>query len=241
MNDWIERIDKLDIGLFDGIRSYTTPGDRRSLLAVQRAIARKHKEYVYLEIGSHLGGSLQPHLADDRCKRIYSIDPRPSQQPDDRSPGFTDYYKDNSTERMLSMLRGTGYGDVTKIESFALDASQVDPRGIIIDPLIAFIDGEHTNTAVISDFQFCAKVIREDGVILFHDFSIIYPAIIEICNRLNKQDRAHLPMRLEGNVFAIWLDPGVMTSDPYLASLYNRHKHFWFAFRVKAWLRKIIT
>lgn len=241
MNDLIERIDKLDISLFDGIRSYTAPGDRRSLLAVQRAIARKHKEYVYLEIGSHLGGSLQPYLADARCKRIYSIDPRPSQQPDDRSLGFTDYYKENSTERMLNMLRGVGYGDVEKIECFALDASEVDPSRIITSPQIAFIDGEHTNRAVISDFQFCAKVIRDDGVILFHDFDIIYPAIIEICHQLSKQSRAHLPMRLEGNVFAICLDPSVVTSDPYLASMYNGHKHFWLAFRVKTWLKKMIT
>jgi len=43
-----------------------------SLLAVQRAVARKHGEYTYLEIGSHLGGSLQPHLATIDAKGSYS-------------------------------------------------------------------------------------------------------------------------------------------------------------------------
>jgi len=238
MNNWIKRIDTLDISLFEAIPSQTSPGDRLSLLAVQRAIARKHKEYVYLEIGSHLGGSLQPHLADDRCKRIYSIDPRPSQQLDDRSPGFVAYYEDNSSERMLKMLGSAGYGDLAKIECFDLDASKVDPSKIISNPLIAFIDGEHTKAAVISDFQFCAKVMSKDGVVLFHDFYIIYPALLEICNQLDKQDRTYLCLMLEDGVFAILLDPDLVMSDLYLASLYNRHKHFWFAFRIKTWLKK---
>ena len=231
MNDWSKRIDALDISLFKTIPSQTSNRDRRSLLAVQRAIARKHKEYVYLEIGSYLGGSIQPHLADDRCKRIYSIDPRYYQLPDDRAPHHVEYYKDNSTERMLNMLGSTGYGDVSKIECFDLAASEVELSKIIRNPQIAFIDGEHTKKAAISDFQFCIKIISEDGVILFHDFYIIYPALLEIFNQLDNQHHTYLPLKLEDNIFAIIFDQDILTSDPYLASLYGKHKYFLFAYR----------
>lgn len=52
------RIDRLDITLFDHVFSDTSASDRRALLAAQRAVARAHGEYVYLEIGSHLGGTI---------------------------------------------------------------------------------------------------------------------------------------------------------------------------------------
>jgi hypothetical protein len=48
MNDWTDRVEALDLSLFNAISSQTSEGDRRSLLAVQRAIARGHNEYVYL-------------------------------------------------------------------------------------------------------------------------------------------------------------------------------------------------
>jgi hypothetical protein len=61
-----DRIEDLDVGLFDAIPSQTSADTRRSLLAVHRATARRHGEIAYLEIGSHLGGSLQPYLLDPR-------------------------------------------------------------------------------------------------------------------------------------------------------------------------------
>ena len=57
-----DSIDALDLRVFDRVPSQTTADDRRSLLAVQRAVARHFGEYCYLEIGSHLGGSIQTHL-----------------------------------------------------------------------------------------------------------------------------------------------------------------------------------
>ncbi len=238
MNDWVSRIEKLDLSIFNAVSSQTSAEDQRSLLAVQSAIARMHKEYVYLEIGSHIGGTIQPHLADDRCKRIYSIDPRPPQQPDDRSLGHVARYDNNSSERMLNMLDSAGLGDMQKIESIELDASHVEPSRIMHSPQIAFIDGEHTKTAVISDFHFCSQIISKDGVILFHDFDFVSPAILEICNHLGKRNSSCLPVKLEGSVFAIFFDRNVLTSDSYLSSLYNRNRHFMFRFRVKRCLKQ---
>ncbi len=238
MNGWIDRINNLDVSLFAAIPTQTTSGDRRSLLAVQRATAGRHKEYVYLEIGSHLGGSIQPHLADERCRRIYSIDARPAQQPDDRSPGYVARYDDNSTARMLTLLGSIGAGDLAKIECFDADASEVDPRRIACRPHVAFIDGEHTQAAVTSDFRFCREVLREGGTILFHDFSIVSPEILRICRELDRRHVAHVSLKLEDEVFGIFFDPAVVGQDPYLLSLYKKNRNVLLGVRVKNWLRE---
>src|SRR4051794_16482548 len=93
------RLERLDLSLFEAIPSESYPGDRRSWLALQHAVRRAPAGYTYLEIGSHLGGSLQQHLVDPRCRRIFSIDKRPLVQPDDR--GVVWHYDGNSTARML--------------------------------------------------------------------------------------------------------------------------------------------
>lgn len=183
----IEQVEALDLSLFEKIGSETSAEDRRSLLAVQRATARRHGRYVYLEIGSHLGGSIQSHLVDSRCNKIYSIDPRPSQQLDDRSEVCVCNYENNSTERMLELLRVIAPNEVSKIQCFDMDASEVYPSQITDTPHLALIDGEHTQKSALSDFRFCNRVIRHDGTIVFHDFGIIFPAVREICNSLDKK------------------------------------------------------
>jgi hypothetical protein len=240
MNKMIERIESLDLTLFDSIPSQTSTGDRRSLLGVQRAMARKYKEYTYLEIGSHLGGSIQPHLLDDRCRIIYSIDPRPSEQPDDRVPGCVAYYENNSSERMMTLLGNIGHGEIAKIRCIDLSAPEIDPRQIEQSPQLVLIDGEHTKAAVLSDFQFCSQVVSGDGTILFHDFAIIYPAIMKICRMLDQQRRTYLPLKLEDNVFAIFFDPNTVQSDQYLTSLFEKNRHFLLLFRLKVGLKRII-
>ena len=77
-----ERVAKGDLSLFDALPAELTPADRGMLLALQAIVAGRHPDYRYLEIGSHRGGSIQPHLFDRRCPDIISIDPRPVSQPD---------------------------------------------------------------------------------------------------------------------------------------------------------------
>ena len=224
MSDWITRIDALDETVFDEVPSQTTVGDRRSLLAVQRATAKKHGRYGYLETGSFLGGSIQTHLVDDRCERIFSIDPRPSQQPDDRSPGCVVEYENNTRERMLQLLAGIGDGDLGKIECFDCDASEVDTDRISRTPEIVFIDGEHTNAAVLSDFRFCRKIMSPKGTILFHDCGIVWEAIVEICCNLKREKCEHVALDLEGVVYGIFFDRKLVHEDPHLAFFYRKQK-----------------
>jgi hypothetical protein len=240
MNTYSGRIDALDVGLFDAVPSQTSTGDRRSLLAIQRVTAQKHGAFNYLEIGSHLGGSIQPYLLDDRCKKIYSIDPRPTQQQDDRAAGFVYAYPDNSSARMLALLKSIGHCDINKIECIDSDASRIDPARVRSTPEILFIDGEHTRTAVLSDFRFCEQVASSSATIVFHDFNIIYAAIAEVCRHLEQKSRRCVPLKLEDNVFAVFFDPEKIQMDPYLASLHRKHRHLLPFFTLRAQVRRML-
>lgn len=236
----IDRIEELSVDLFDGIPSQTSLADRRSLLAVQRATARRNPEYAYLEIGSHLGGSIQPYLLDPRCSAIYSIDARPPEQPDDRSPGFIVRYPENSTERMLGNLRALDPARVSIVRCFDSDSSAVDPARIAPPPHIALIDGEHTVTAVLTDSAFCRKVLAPGGTILFDDFPIVYPAVLEITRALKKEGRRFVAARLDGKVFALFFDEAAMEADPFLSRCRRRSRHTLIRYRLKFWGKNLL-
>lgn len=218
-----ERIDDLDLSVFDLVPSQTSDAEKRSLLAVQRAVARRFGAYNYLEIGSHLGGSLQPHVRDPRCAHIDSIDLRPQTAPDDRGKDFVKAFKDNSTERMLQNLRGMGEGSVEKIRTFDMDSKDV-PRDQLARPLhLAFIDGEHTRTAVLRDHALCRSRLAEGGVILFHDLYIVFPALVAIVRDLGREGVTFLPVKLERSVFGLFFDPALVHADEFLARSYREN------------------
>ena len=60
--DFETRINTMDLSLFDAVLSGTGEEDRRALLGLQKVVRDLWGEYSYLEIGSHLGGSLQTYL-----------------------------------------------------------------------------------------------------------------------------------------------------------------------------------
>jgi hypothetical protein len=212
MNTVIERIAALDTSLFDAIYSQLYPEDKKSLLAIQHAVAGELKEYSYLEIGSYMGGSIQPHLLDHRCTGIISIDKRPHIPPDDR--GIIQEYPENSTQTMLSHLSQIGTTD--KVRCFEADAADLDRSVIDPRPNLCFIDGEHTERAVISDFTFCRSVMSDRGLIVFHDSHIIFNGLQHILTDLQKEGVMHTAYVLPRNVFllefgelSVWRDPSI--------------------------------
>lgn len=206
-----DAIDTLDPAVFDRLPSQTTGDDRRSLLAVQRAVARHFGTYCYLEIGSHLGGSIQPHLLDPRCRRIYSIDPRPECQPDNR--GFQCHYPDNSTTRMLNNLRELAPDRVDRIATFDLASTAVDTRRITERPNLCFIDGEHTTAAVLADADFCLRVGTPDSAIVFHDAPVVWRAVRRVLRQLKRRGTDAEALVLGGTVLAIALGASPLRTD----------------------------
>jgi hypothetical protein len=199
-----ERIKNLDIALFARIPSQTTDADRKSLLAVQDCARECVGGYIYLEIGSHLGGSIQPHLLDPKCRWIYSIDKRPASQPDERGPSFE--YPDNSTERMRALLAGIDPDGVKKIECIDGDTRFIPASTISRAPNLCFIDGEHTPAAVVADVDFCLKVCAVDATIVFHDAQTVFRGLRSVVARLRRAGRRFSSHAFLDMVYVICLD-----------------------------------
>jgi len=197
---------KIDISIFDKIPSQTSVEDKESILFAMQLIKKIKSNYIYLEIGSHLGGSMQPFLADNHCQKIYSIDKRPESQPDERGRSYD--YINNSSANMTENIRNFFGAEVlNKITIFDSDASNVPKDMITPKPDICFIDGEHTNRAVISDFNFCKKVSEESCIMLFHDAQYVFRAINKIKKQLKNESTTFKATLLRGCVYSIFLGP----------------------------------
>src|SRR5205085_2760876 len=157
-----QKIDRQDISLFDFVLSQSTDNDKKSLLAVQSGL-RERKSYVYLEIGSYRGGSLQPYLVDPKCRQVISIDPRPYSLPDERGEQLS--YFENTTQAMLEALGKVPGGDLAKIKTIEQGTDTLSPTALGCQADFCFIDGEHTDPAVIRDSRFCLAAVAQDGCI----------------------------------------------------------------------------
>lgn len=189
------RLEQLDTTLF-AATSQTSDADRGSLLRVQVAVRSFRPTYRYGEIGSHLGGSLVPHLLDPACTGIVSIDPRPLSQPDERGRDFD--YVDNSTERMIEALRTcVPEANLAKLSTFDLDARQVPVSSQTSGLDLVLIDGEHTDTAAFSDFVSMLPLLAQGAIVAYHDANLIIDAIQNAERML-----AHLEQRFRSVLMA---------------------------------------
>jgi len=227
MSDFEERINRLDIGLFDQIMSQSTDFDRASLLACELAVREMVDGYNYLEIGSYLGGSIQPHLSDDKCRRIYSIDKRPESQPDAR--GFDWVYQNNSTARMLELLKAIN-PNIEKIVTIDGDTATIKPAEVAETVDLCFIDGEHTDEAVFRDFRFCLDVLADNGAIMFHDSQITYNGIASSIKYLEENGHKFHGYILPNLVFVIEIGDFPMHRHPrVLERLIDNHNSYLYS------------
>jgi hypothetical protein len=229
-----ERIDQLDITLFDGIESQSLPQDKTAWLALQRSM-RKEK-YNYLEIGSHLGGSLQTYVIDPQCNLITSIDPRPASQPDDRGDGTQVFhYPDNSTQRMKDNLqlvrRHHPWAEIALLtyDKKSADISRYDIDMITMagGPHLCLIDGEHTAKAALEDYAFCKSVVAPGGVISFHDDYILRRTLQGIVQLLLEEGTTMEIVKFPGQVFSILFDECPALDDPYVKQFLGKSTADW--------------
>jgi hypothetical protein len=171
-------LQNLDISVFT-VDSQTTGGDRKSLLILQNIVRNVVPNYVYFEVGSHLGGTLVPHLADPACKYVYSIDKRPDGQLDQRGAIFD--YVGNSTQRMLSTLQQcVPESSLLKMTTYDTDVSDLELAQVPLKVDFAFIDAEHTNVAVFRDLTAVLKFLADSFVVGFHDANLIFDGLENI-------------------------------------------------------------
>lgn len=199
--EWLERITGGDISIFK-IASQTTKRDKRSLLAVQNFLRAQVGTYSYIEVGSHLGGSLVPHLADPACTEIASIDPRPVHFPDER--GRLENYAGNSTQRMIDGLAAILPPDcLTKLRTYDCDAGDLGDYRLSGDYTLGLIDGEHTNVAAFRDFLNIRRYLAKDSILLFHDSNLVFDALQNIEALLRDEGTKFVSFYIPGIVFAV--------------------------------------
>jgi hypothetical protein len=219
-----QRVASLDLDLFQHTQAQLTDDDKRSLLAVQSAIREKRETFCYLEICSHRGGSLRPYLLDSKCTTIVAIGKR------DEAPGNRNGkagFADDPTERMLANLEQISADDVAKLQTFDCDSSGVDPSQLRARPTICFIDGEHTESAVVADFNFCASVAEERAIICFHDSNVIFNGLSRIIDQLEAAGKKFAAYSLPSFVFVIELGGFGIHSDPEISwMLINNHRSY---------------
>lgn len=228
MNNFEALIENLDLKLFEKIPSQSTEQDKKTLLAVQSAVRALKPAYNYLEIGSYLGGSIQPHLLDDECAKIYSIDKRPPVQPDARGIDYA--YENNSTARMLEKLNAVAPEKMSKITTLDGDTSEINSSHVKDKIQLCFIDGEHTDHAVLRDFKFCLDVLDTRGAICFHDSQITYNGIADSVKYLEEKQIPHRAYILPNIVFVIEIGDFPLHKDAkILERLIDNHQSYLFS------------
>ncbi len=239
MSNFEQLINRLDLKIFEKIKTQLTDNDKQTLLGCQFAVRNLLPKYNYLEIGSYLGGSIQPHLLDEKCARVYSIDKRPLRQPDERGVDYI--YLNNSTARMLELLSEIAPTD--KIKTIDGDTRrEVKPSQIEEKIQMCFIDGEHTDEAVLSDFKFCLEALDENGAILFHDSAINYNAIANCVQYLKDNEIEFRANSLPDAVFVVEIgDFPLHQSPPIMERLLNNHVGFIFQMQYNDYYRQFIN
>jgi hypothetical protein len=193
--------------------SETQLGDKRMLLACQNIVRRINQSYVYVEIGSYMGGTLVPHLLDARCSLVISIDKRPEQQPDERAVTFD--YTRSSTALMLERLESClPFSALLKLETHDCDAIALPDKVYVTKFNLAFIDGEHTNRAAFQDFLSLWRFAAEDCVIVFHDANLITDALANVEAFLRYQGVKFESLVLPDVVFAVFIGKYARLANP---------------------------
>lgn len=169
------------------VKSLTPKRDRQWLAQLFELTRSQYSSYRYLEVGSYLGGTLTPALLDERCAEILSIDARPDIQSDSRSANY-DYSK-IQTANMLETLRAHGLPNMEKLSTFDGSAKDCDFKNVRYE--LAFIDAEHTDEAVFTDFLALQNHLTPSSICAFHDANLITYGLENIRSLLNHQKREH--------------------------------------------------
>jgi alpha-maltose-1-phosphate synthase len=178
VSESLSKLRDLDVSVFS-VPSETSTRDKETLLVLQNIIRHYKSDYIYLEIGSHLGGTLVPHLIDPLCRHVYSVDKRPLSVLDERGVYFD--YPDNSTHRMLDTLRQhVPPSAFCKLQTFDADISDVSKNQLQMESDLIFIDAEHTNVAVFRDFLNSTKFASQSFMAVFHDSHLLIDGIHNI-------------------------------------------------------------
>ncbi|MCL5876647.1 MAG: class I SAM-dependent methyltransferase [Candidatus Bathyarchaeota archaeon] len=126
-------------------------------------IVQKANPHVIVEIGTSSGGTLFLFSNITQAKKIVSIDlpngPFGGCYPSWKIPLFKSFSKWNT----IKLLRADSHSEETALKlRRILNGSKID---------FLFIDGDHTYDGVKKDFEIYSPLVKEGGIIAFHDIA----------------------------------------------------------------------
>ena len=140
---------------------------------------------------------------------------------------------------MLEKLRDVAADRIGKITTIDGDSRSVEPAEIKDDIDLCFIDGEHTDAAVLSDFEFCLSVLNENGCIAFHDAQITYNGLASCVAHLEQNSIAFKAYSLPSIVFVIEIGDFPVHDEPrVLERLVNNHQSYLYSLQQNDHYRK---
>lgn len=230
-----ERIEQLDTRLFNHVKTTTPVEDQCTLLALQAVFRRIFHGYVYLEIGSYQGGSLQPYVVDPKCAKIISIDPRPGATPDARG---IQAYSESSLATMMEGLQRIPGADIAKVQTFEASTRDLRAGAVGARPQLCFVDGEHTDEAVLNDARFCLSALAENGAIAFHDANLVFKGLQSFLAELLASGRPFRACILPNFVFLIEIGTIHFSGmEPLRQRLQENYKAYLAGMEANDWYR----
>jgi len=216
------------------IPSQTGDGDKKSLISLQNIVRRNARNYTYLEVGSFLGGTLLPHLADPECRLAYSIDKRAASQLDERGRTY-DYVPGSTPEMVATLEQHLPLSSMLKLQTFDIEAAELTTNQIALGCDFIFIDAEHTNTAVFKDFLTVWQFAKESSVVALHDAQYIFDALSNIETLLAHQKVKHRTFVIPDSVFVILLGDFVDLAGNVLSRFCLDKKTFFSNAKKQLW------
>jgi predicted O-methyltransferase YrrM len=158
------RIRRHRLSKYVSVFSHTTPRERLALFQIARFLPSMARA---VEIGSHLGSSALFLCAGlkQRNGHLYCVDTWMNDtMPDGMKDTRHEFMK--NTKEFFSMI--------TVIRKRSEDV-QAEDFGCSLD--FAFLDGDHSESAVRRDFKLVSSCTKIGGIVAFHDLSADHPGV----------------------------------------------------------------
>jgi hypothetical protein len=141
---------------------------------------------------------------------------------------------------MLTGLRRIPGADLAKLQTFEKSTSDLSDKVIDSRPHLCFVDGEHTDAAVLRDGKFCASVVAENGIIMFHDANLVFKGLQAYLADLTASGRVFRAYILPNFVFLIEFGTGRYCEvEPLRQRLQENYKAYFAGMEANDWYRVV--
>lgn len=153
---------------------------------------------------------------------------------------LSDYGEQTSAAMLDRLSVATGH-KTHKIKCFDMDMAELRSSDVDQPVDLLFIDGEHTNQAVLSDFFSAKTHLAADCVIVFHDYHTVFQAVQEIQRKLIAKNGRCFGLKLDGEVYVIFPDRRMIASQRYFMDFHKKWKSVATIERIKCMLPDVVV